>query len=265
MSESKLVRILVIFSIVAMVCGAYIWLLGPQTLCTLEARHLARTAPFVKERPGELPDSSVSHATGRQLSYFAYEFEVPWDDVDEGKCRIIGGNKAIIVFRSGNVLSVWSGPPHDFVNSTLSNMKIDRDRFRQLYGDEALQSDFAFQRLILNTTPDQITPFISKGLAANRASLLLLKALSAPRGSDSGVFAVTAGEFNGFQFGLPQSSPHGFDVELFSDARFLRFHLRPKGERPNHYYASGRQPHFADAPEDSGYASHEKYVPRGVT
>lgn len=223
MNESKLIRVLTVFAVFAMVCGAYLWLFGPQTFLMLDAWKWARVAPMVKEIPVKLPDSSVSQTPGRKLSYFGYKFEVPWDDIDEGKCRIIGGNKAIVAFRSGNVLSVWSGPPHNYVNSALSNMKIDRETFRQLYGDQALQSDFAFQRLMLGTTPDQITPFISKRLAANRASLLLLKALSAPRGPDSGIFAVTAGEFNGFQFGLPQSSPHGFDVELFSDDGSLDF------------------------------------------
>jgi hypothetical protein len=50
------------------------------------------------------------------LSYFGYEFEIPWAEIDEGEIKIIGGNKAIIVFRSGNVLSVWSGPPDEFMN-----------------------------------------------------------------------------------------------------------------------------------------------------
>jgi hypothetical protein len=38
------------------------------------------------------------------------------------------------VFRSGNVLMMWSGPPHEFMNGLLEQMKLDRDAFRKVYG-----------------------------------------------------------------------------------------------------------------------------------
>ncbi len=232
MNESRLIRILVIFAVFATVCVAYVRLFGTQTLDTLEARDLARKAPFVRERPTKLSDLSVSHAVGKKLSYFGYGFEVPWNDMDEGKCRIIGGNKAIIAFGSGNVLSVWSGPPHEFVNGVLSYSKVDRESFRRLYGDEVANSDYSFQRLILETAPDTITPFISKRQAASQFWLLFLKGMSSPSSAASGIFEVSAGEFKGFQFGLPQSSPHGFDVELFSDDGSLDFIFGQKVNGP---------------------------------
>jgi hypothetical protein len=54
--------------------------------------------------PVELTDLSISQADGKKLSYCGYEFEVPWQDIDEAKTRIDSGNKAIVTFRSGNVL-----------------------------------------------------------------------------------------------------------------------------------------------------------------
>jgi hypothetical protein len=53
--------------------------------------------------------------------------------------------------------------------------------------------------------------------------LLIIKAISLPSGADSGIFAVTAGDYHGFQFGLPQSSPRGVDVQLYSDNASLGF------------------------------------------
>jgi hypothetical protein len=218
--------------VTAIFCGTYLWFFGVQTLFTLEARNIARQTPVVKRDPVELPDLSISRAVGRKLSYFGYEFEVPWDDVDEAKSRIIGGNKAIIPFRSGNVLSVWSGSPHDFVNAALSSGTIDRDTFRQIYGDKALQSDYFFHRIMLETTPDQVTPFISKRLAVTRSMLLLMKGISAPRGANSGIFLVRTGDFSGFQFGRPPSSSSGLSVELYSDSGSLDFIFGQKVNGP---------------------------------
>jgi hypothetical protein len=218
---SRRTPVLIGLGAAVVVCGSYLWFFGAQTLLTLEARNIARQTPVVKKDPVELPDLSISRPLGKKLSYFGYEFEVPWDDVDEAKSQIIGGNKAIIPFRSGNVLSVWSGSPHDFVNGVLSSGKIDRDTFRQIYGDKVLQSDYLFHRIMLETTPDQITPFIPRGQAISRSMLLLMKGISAPRGADSGIFLVRTGDFSGFQFGRPQSSSRGVSVELYSDSGSL--------------------------------------------
>jgi len=35
-----------------------------------------------------LKDTSVSEAPGTKLSYFGYEFEVPWSDLDESQTKL---------------------------------------------------------------------------------------------------------------------------------------------------------------------------------
>jgi hypothetical protein len=126
---SRWKRILISFGIVVVACVTFLWRFGTQTFFVLEAQNVARKLPFVKRTPIELTELSISQAPGMKLSYFGYEFEVPWTDIDQEKSRIVGGNKAIIAFRSGNVLSVWSGPPHEFMNILLEQEKIDRDTF----------------------------------------------------------------------------------------------------------------------------------------
>lgn len=220
---SRRIRVLVGLGIAVLACGIYAWFFGVQTFIALEARYIARKMPVVRSVPVELSDLSVSQTSGKKLYYFGYEFEVPWDDIDEAKSRTIGGNRAIIAFQSGNVLSVWSGSPREFVNTVLSNGKIDQDTFRQIYGDEALQSDYALHRIMLGTTPDKITPFVSKRDAVSRAMLLLMKGISAPGSAESGVFAVRTREFAGFQYGRPPVPPRGLSVELFADGGSLSF------------------------------------------
>jgi len=129
----------------------------------------------------------------------------------------------MIVFQSGNSLSIWHGSPRAFLNQVLSNDKIDQNTLRRIVGDEALQSDFALYRTILQMTPDKMTPFESQSDAANQALLVLVKGFCMPPGSESGVFAVSAGEFSGFQFGRPANPSGEVSVRLFSPASSLNF------------------------------------------
>jgi hypothetical protein len=228
---SKRTRLWVGLGGAILACGVYVWIFGFQTAIALETRYMARKTPVVNKIPVELADTSVSHASGKKLSYFGYEFEIPWDDVDESKTRAVAKDMVVIAFRSGNALSVWSGPPREFVKIVLANSKVGPDAFRQIYGDEALQSDYALHRLVLETTPDKITPFVSRETAARQVVLILLKGISAPRGSDSGIFLVQAGEFKGFQYGHPPDSS-GLSVELFADSGSLNFIFVQKANGP---------------------------------
>lgn len=198
-----------------MVLATYLWFLGTQTFWVLEAHNVARKLPFVKRTPAALSDLSIAQASGMKLSYFGYEFEVPWTDIDTEKTKTIGGNKAIIAFHSGNVLSIWSGQPHEFMNGLFEAGKIDRNSFRELYGDEALQSDYNFKRLILETTPDKVTLLSDERTDVSQGILLMVKAICVPGDPNSGIYSVQGKEFKGFQYGRPQSPPKQLSIELF--------------------------------------------------
>lgn len=110
---------------------------------------------------------------------------------------------------------MWSGQPHEFMDGVLKEVKINRDDFQKLYGDEALQSDYNFKRLILESTPNKITPLTSERTAASQGVLLMLKAISVPGDPNSGIFDVQGKGFKGFQYGRPQNPPKHLSVELF--------------------------------------------------
>jgi hypothetical protein len=229
---SRLQRVLRSLGIIGAAGVTYVWLLGTQTFFVVEAHNVARTLPFVKRTPIELTDLSISQTSGMKLSYFGYEFEVPWTDIDKEKTKVIGGNKAIIVFRSGNVLSVWSGPPHEFMNALLEQLKIDRDAFRKVYGDDALQSDYNLQRLILEITPNKFTLLSTKKKATSQGVLLMVKAICVPGDPNSGIFAVRGNAFKGFQYGRPQSPPKHLSVELFPEDGHLDLLFSQKKDGP---------------------------------
>ncbi len=215
-------RKLVSWGIAVVVCVIYGWLFGVQTLFAIEARYIAHKEPVVWKVPVELQDLSVSQTPGRKLSYFGYEFEVPWDDVDDAKSRITGGNKALIAFRAGNVLSVWNSSPRDFVNEIISSTKTDRDSFRNVYGDEALESDYAFQRMMLEASPGKVSPFVTRKQAVAQSMLLLMKSFAISQDGSTGIFEIAAGDFRGFQLGRPENA-RMVSVELHSDTSGLDF------------------------------------------
>jgi len=208
-------RVLIALGIIGLALAAYLWLFGVQTFFALEAQNTARKLPFVRRTPVPLTDLSVSGESGTTLAYFGYEFEVPWTDIDREKSKIIGGNKAIIAFHSGNVLSVWSGRPHEFMDYLLEQGKIDKENFRRLYGDGALQSDYDFKRVILEATPDKVTSFSDRRRAVSQGVLLMVKAICVGGDPDSGIFAVQGKEFKGFQYGIPRNPPKQVNLELF--------------------------------------------------
>src|SRR5258708_39167561 len=74
-------RVLVWLGIAEVACGSFFWFFGVQTLFALLARSVGRKSPVVKRVPIELSDLSVSQTTRKRLSYFGYDFDVPWYDI----------------------------------------------------------------------------------------------------------------------------------------------------------------------------------------
>jgi hypothetical protein len=212
---SKRNRILFVFGGVAFMVFAYVWFLGVATMFALEARYVGWKMPIVKSTPRDLPDLAVSSKPVQKLSYFGYEFEVPWE-VDEAKSRQ-AGKMQIIAFRSGNVLLFSKMAPKEFVNTFLSSAKVDPEELQQLYGEHALASDYALHRLILEATPTKVGLLTPRKQAVGGAMLLVIKGVIVPKSGESGIFRVRTKEFQGFQYGDPQQRPKSVDVEIFAD------------------------------------------------
>src|SRR6266852_906843 len=112
---SKRNRILLIFAGVAFMVFAYVWFLGVATMFALEARYVGWKMPIVKRTPRDLSDLAFSSQPVQKLSYFGYEFEVPWE-VDEAKTKQTG-KMQLVAFRSGNALLFSRMAPKEFVST----------------------------------------------------------------------------------------------------------------------------------------------------
>jgi hypothetical protein len=209
---SKRNRMLLIFGGVALSVFAYVWFLGIATMFALEARYVGWKAPVVKSTPRDLSDLTVSSRPVQKLSYFGYEFEVPWE-VDEARAKQTG-RMQLVAFRSGNALLFSRMAPKEFVNTFL---KANPEGLQKLYGEDAPASDYALHRLILEATPAKVGLLTPRREAVGGAMLLVMKGIMVPRGGESGIFRIRTNDLQGFQYGDPQQRPKTVDVEIFAD------------------------------------------------
>jgi hypothetical protein len=212
---SKWKRILIELGFTVIAVGIYLNFYGFQTITALIVRYQCRKQPDVAKVPVALADVSVSDLPHRKASRFGYEFELPWDDIEEQKDKIVG-QIHVSAFRSGNAFWFSTFPPKEFLNEFMKDSKLDPWSFRQLFSDEAFESDYGLHRRMLQTTPSQITPFVSRKQAAAGSMLLMVKAISMPK-ADSGIFLIQTHEFKGFQFENPESRPLRIIDYVYSD------------------------------------------------
>jgi hypothetical protein len=140
---SRWVRVLILVGVCVAGVGIYLWFYGPQTGMALIARYKFGKVPGVWKRPVALTDLSVSNIPHKKVSYFGYELELPWDDVDEQKERI-NWSIHLTCFHSGNAFWFSIFPPKNFLNELQKSAKLDAGMVRQVFGDEVTQSDYAF-------------------------------------------------------------------------------------------------------------------------
>jgi len=214
------VRILVVVAILAVGTGIYLWCFGEQTMWVLGSRYIGWKVPMVNKTPTDIQDRSIANGIGKKVSYFGYEFEVPWDDLDERATKA-SANRAVLTFRSGLRLMFYSGPPKEFVKTVLSS-QADPDALRQFYGKDVLDSDYAFLHRMLYTTPSQVTVWTQRRDAVGTSMMLTIKAIATPL-ADTGMFSISTPEFKGFQYGNAQSKPKRVLVDLFADDASLEF------------------------------------------
>lgn len=200
--------------VIVLACIVYAWFFGPQTFFALLARRTGRQVPIVKSVPVELEDLSVSTTRGAKLSFQEAEFEVPWDDVDEQKTRIVG-KWVGVRFRSGRAILLCVGPQDGFIGGLAKDKNIDPNSFASLYGSEVLRSDYTLFKAIYETTPSQISLFTPASRAAGLSSVMIVKALIPPT-TDWAIYNIRSKDAKGFQLGSPTRRPKKMCLELFT-------------------------------------------------
>ena len=214
-SKSKWKRRLLWVSAFVGLCAVYIWFFGVRTFFALYARQIGRKNPIVKSVPVELNDLSVSEVKGERISFKGIEFEVPWNDVDEQKTRVVG-TWALIFFRSGNSMVLCVEPADGFIAEMTKSKTPDPELFNEMYEPDVLRSDYALHKAIFETSPSQINLFTPTNRAAGLSSVIFIKAVMPPT-TDWAIYNIRSQNFKGFQLGDPVRHPNKMCLELYGN------------------------------------------------
>lgn len=190
--------------------------LGPPIGIFFTARMEARKVPAVNTATRALTDYSVSNSTGTTLSYFGYQFEVPWNaSVKEKK---VGKNLVQLKFDSGqNVILIVPANQNGLLTEMVQDQSLNMRDLQPVFGDLINRSAYDQYGTLLSTTPGSIRAFGPRSEAVRGVTLLTIKAIAFGPGLESGAFSFDLPGKHGFQIGDPQKSKR-VDLEIFDSA-----------------------------------------------
>jgi hypothetical protein len=210
-------RILCAFSRVGILVALLIVLfelLGPPLGFLITSRWEATKAPWLKVTPTPLVNYSTSDAAGTELSYFGYEFEVPWNA--PYKTKAIGkGGLVELQFESGqNVTFIVPANQNGLFTEIAQDKSLHMENLQVILGDLVNRPAYDQYETLLSTTPSSIRAFGPRTEAVRGMTLLTIKAIAVAPGLETGVFSFELPEKRGFQVGDPQKSKR-VDLEVF--------------------------------------------------
>jgi hypothetical protein len=192
-------------------------LLGPPISIFITTRIEARKVPAVKIATRVIPNYSVSDALGMKLSYFGYEFEVPWNT--SFKETIVGKTLVQLKFETGqDVIFIVRSSQGGLLTEIVQDQSLKMGGLQLVFGDLMNRSAYDQYRVLLNTTPQSIRAFGPRAGAVRGVTLLTIKAIAFGPGLETGAFSFVLPGKRGFQIGDPQKSRR-VDLEVFDSTR----------------------------------------------
>jgi hypothetical protein len=209
-------RILLTAFITLAVIFVLVQWIAPVALSFYAAR---KAPPVARVVPADLKDKSVSETPGRKLSYFGYEFDVPWSDLDETQTKLYPKDKpnktrVELHFRSGLRVLVTAIPPRSWATELSTDFNVPPQRVESSFG----KSDYSFVKTLYEFTPEKMNHWSLSDRVHNREEfLLLVKSIALPRSAEAGIFNLQNQSYKDFQDGNPQVRQDEIIVHLFSD------------------------------------------------
>ena len=186
--------------------------------------YAAKKAPAVTSVvPTDLKDKTISVAPGTRLSYFGYEFEVPWTDIDDTKTKFYPKDKpekskVELHFHSGLRLLISSLPPKVWANQLSREFSVSAQNLESLFGHETMKSDYSFVQTLYEFSPDKMDHWAGLQRGLNKGEILLMiKSVALPKAAETGIFNIQNQNYKGFQEGNPRVRQAEIVVDLYSD------------------------------------------------
>ena len=154
------------------------------------------------------------------LSFKSIKFKAPWElrekiELDYATLFAFVNKKGLELMQQKDDEKILKGLLEDDQSETL--------KLKFLFGEENLESEYAFVNLILHTTPDQADLFKPLPELLRIHPLLLYKLLYPNFGGE--IYKFNINDFKVFQFGNPQNTEHVRAIIFDRDDQVFKFHF----------------------------------------
>lgn len=143
----------------------------------------------------------MAETKGAHLSYFGYEFETPWPELETSGTW---ESSARAVFRSGQIVTLNVPPKHLSMIKTVDSWFAARGvTWATVFGADFPRSNYAIYQAAMDLTPDQISVFGPRQRAAAGVVLLEVAKSAYALPGDTAIHSFSSKYLRGFQFGDP--------------------------------------------------------------
>jgi hypothetical protein len=160
-----------------------------------------------------LGDYSVSNSPGTKLSYFGYEFEVPWKASVKEEKLLAGW--VLLSFDSGQHLTfIVPSDQNGLLSELVQDPSLNMGYMQPILGDLTKRSAYDQYATLLDMTPGSVHAFGRRSDAVRGVTLLTVKLLAFGPGLESAAYSFQLPGKRGFQIGNPQKAKR-VDIEIF--------------------------------------------------
>jgi len=205
----------VLFVLDAIVYGAF-YLIAPWQ----HAQGLAKVEPRLCLVPVDIPTKAQAPLSNASIDRYGFKIQLPNREISKTHEF---DSITTASFRNGGGLMVHNTSSEEVVGLLISAFKENK-RAESLFGRELLRSDFKLMQAAMSATPEQVKWWHFRSLQNQRTEALLMLKFGAlvacrqPFESSSAIYAISFGEFRGYQCGNPDAPPYDAHIDVFDDA-----------------------------------------------
>lgn len=218
--EKKSATLAIILLLVAILVGIFAMTHGLQTLAWAQWKWRASSEPWLLDVPDPLPPAPSMPSKGPKVRAFDFEFVAPWQGEPKSATSLPGVQ---FRFNSGQVVFFYDPETLvDAVRKQKSASPLEYQRFVNLFGENAIDSNYSLYQAVYTASAAQLSPLMS-ARDALRMNVLLNWKLAFGYDARPGIHSFQWGKIRGYQFGDPVNSP-AVAIRAFDDReRQFRF------------------------------------------
>jgi hypothetical protein len=203
------ITLLVIFMTPVVLIG--VWLLVSVQLAPWRYAHdVADMEPGIDKLPSAPPDTRVAALSGERIERFGFSVQLPWKEIRRDWTT---NDEASVLAVNGELLTVRD-PLSQF--DRAGEMRLWSKAVEGLDA-ESLRTNYALMAAAMNAKPESVKWWKLPGRNSRDLTLLGMKSVAMIE-CPGAIYAVSEGEFRGFQQGDPSVAQYCVKLDLFDAA-----------------------------------------------